>query len=60
MEKQAGLYKRQLSECSKSLNKNKLKKIGLSSDKSEDGNIYLSKGDYTLNINGFSRNFSIK
>jgi hypothetical protein len=43
-----------------SLNKNKLKKIGLSSDKSEDGNIYLSKGDYTLNINGFSRNFSIK
>ena len=45
---------------SESLNKNKLKKIGLSSDKSEDGNIYLSKGNYTLNINGFSRNFSIK
>ena len=43
-----------------SLSNNKLKKIGLSSDKSEDGNIYLSKGDYTLNINGFSRNFSIK
>ena len=43
-----------------SLNKNKLKKIGLSSDKSKDGNIYLSKGDYKLNINGLSRKFSIK
>ena len=43
-----------------SLNKNKLKKIGLSSNKSEDGNIYLSKGDYKLNINGLSRKFSIK
>ena len=43
-----------------SLNKNKLKKIGLSSDKSKDGNIYFSKGEYKLNINGLSRKFSIK
>ena len=43
-----------------SLNKNKLKNIGISSAKSEDGNIYLSKGNYILKINGISRNFSIK
>ena len=38
----------------------KLKKIGISSEKSEDGNIYLSKGDFILKINGFSRKFSVK
>ena len=38
----------------------KLKKIGISSEKSEDGNIYLPKGDYILKINDFSRKFSIK
>ena len=35
----------------------KLKKIGISSEKSEDGNIYLPKGDYILKINDFSRKF---
>ena len=38
----------------------KLNKIGISSEKSEDGNIYLPKGDYILKINDFSRKFSIK
>ena len=43
-----------------SIGAKKLKKIGIVSEKSEDGNIYLSKGDYILKINGISRKFSIK
>ena len=43
-----------------SIGAKKLKKIGIVSEKSEDGNIYLPKGDYILKINGISRKFSIK
>lgn len=35
-------------------------KMGLSSKKSDDGNIYLSKGEYRLNISDFSRDFLVK
>ena len=43
-----------------SLNEKKLMKMGLSSKKSDDGNIYLSKGEYRLNISDFSRDFLVK
>jgi hypothetical protein len=43
-----------------SLNEKKLRKMGLSSRKSDDGNIYLSKGEYRLNISDFSRDFLVK
>ena len=38
----------------------KLKKIGFSTNKSSDGNIYLGKGKYTLILNNINQTFEIK
>ena len=43
-----------------SLNEKKLKKMVLNTRKSDDGNIYLSKGEYKLIISDTSKTFLVK